>query len=139
MKDWIYKGKPFTIDDMPNEEEAIGFVYLMEYKGKKYIGRKVFWNKTKTKISKKEIKLTSTRKRIRRGYKVSDWVTYYSSNKELNSAPDKDNIERTILMFCETLPLCKYYEAKEQFSRDVLLDDSYLNGNIRYSSFKLKS
>ena len=37
---------------------------------------------------------------------------------------------REILHLCKTKGECAYMEAKEQFARDVLINDKYYNGSI---------
>ena len=69
-----------------------------------------------------------TRKRI--VIKESDWKTYYGSSEDLKTLVEKtgdDNYYREILKLCKTKGECSYYEAKEQFERDVLLRDDYYN------------
>ena len=43
----------------------------------------------------------------------------------------RDNFHREILHLCDTKGVMSYLEAKEQFDRNVLLDDSYYNGIIQ--------
>lgn len=69
-----------------------------------------------------------TRKRI--VIKESDWKTYYGSSEDLKTLVEErgdDNYYREILRLCKTKGECSYYEAKEQFERDVLLKDDYYN------------
>ena len=85
---WIYKKKCFTSEMVKNE---VGFVYIIEGNGKKYIGKKLF-TKSKT------IQVNKKKKRIR---VESDWQEYYGSNEELQKdvallGPDK--FKRKILL-----------------------------------------
>jgi len=69
-----------------------------------------------------------TRKRIK--ISESDWKTYYGSSEDLKTLVEErgvDNYYREILRLCKTKGECSYYEAKEQFERDVLLKDDYYN------------
>ena len=112
----------------PTEEELnqyYGFVYeIIELStGKRYIGKKFFWNK-------KILPITKTRKRRKRALVESDWRDYYGSSTEVQSLVEqngKDNYNRIILRLCKTKGECSYYEAKYQFENDVLLRDDYYN------------
>jgi len=112
MTDWLYKGDVF----LSPGEEHYGFVYIITHTltGKQYIGKKLFWHKkTKTLKGKKKRYLAE-----------SDWKTYYGSSKELNEEIKNSSIDhykRDILHLCKSKSECSYYEAKEQFDRDVLL------------------
>jgi|TARA_B110000977_G_C11039001_1_gene478170 hypothetical protein len=118
---WLYKEKEY--DDTP--EDYQGFVYRITEQdtGKMYIGKKFFW-KPKT------LPITKSRKRRVKTRVESDWRTYYgSSNTVQNLIEEKgtDNYKREILRLCKTKGECSYYEAKEQFTHDVLLSDEYYN------------
>ena len=137
---WIYKGKVFQDNDIP--ENGIGFIYQMSviFDGKSYsyIGKKNFFSNTKTKLAKKAI---STDKRLKK-YKVvtkSAYQNYYSSNDVLKKA-HKDGmlIQRTILKICFSKTELTYQEVKHQFELGVLENDMYLNGNILGRFYKQK-
>ena len=124
MIDWIYNGEPFT--DTP--EEYQGFVYLITdtSNNKKYIGKKNFWRP-------KTLPVTKTRKRKKRTRTDSDWRSYYGSSVNLTEAitqSSPDNFKREILRLCESKGEMSYYEAKEQFDKNVLLSDEYYNNFI---------
>jgi hypothetical protein len=110
MSQWMYKGQAF---ETPGE--YYGFVYLITNKssGKSYIGKKFFWSK-KRKIVKKK----------RKSFTVeSDWKEYWSSSDELKADIErlgKDNFTREIIHLCKGKGVTNYYEAKEQFQREVL-------------------
>lgn len=116
---WILKRKIF---DGP-APDTYGFVYCITNKinGKQYIGKKLFWHK-KTRIVKGKKK---------RYLAESDWKDYYGSSPLLLQDVQehtKDNFQREILHLCKTKGECSYYEAKEQFKKDVLLNsDKYYN------------
>jgi hypothetical protein len=132
---WTYKGKKIT--EIPDEYE--GFVYLITNKktGQKYIGKKL----AKFKTTKPPLK---GRKNKRRGYKESDWKTYYGSSDRLNAdvaALGEKYFTREILYLCKGRGEMSYIEAREQFDRRVLETDDYYNGiiNVRVGgSDKLK-
>lgn len=121
---WHYQNIPFE----PTEEELSqwqGFVYMITERSsrKKYIGKKFFWSRRRLPPLKGK-----TRKRI--VVKESDWKTYYGSSEDLKTLVEKsgeENYYREILRLCKTKGECSYYEAKEQFERDVLLHDDYYN------------
>lgn len=118
---WYYEDKEFN----ETPEEYQGFVYeITELRtGKKYIGKKNFWRpKTLPKNSKRSRRVKT---------KVeSDWRSYYGSNVELQRLIEKhgsDEYKRIILRLCKSKGEMSYYEAKEQFDKDVLLSDEYYN------------
>ena len=118
---WHYNGKEY--DETP--EEYQGFVYMITEldTGKKYIGKKFFW-KPKT------LPITKTRKRRVKTRVESDWRTYFGSSKEVQTLVESkgnSNFKREIVRLCRTKDECSYYEAKEQFERNVLLSDEYYN------------
>ena len=119
---WIYEGKEFTSDMI---DDNFGFVYEITDldNGKKYIGKKWFWNTRKRPPLKGK-----TRKRIVRV--ESDWLKYYGSSEEVKSLVEDAGTERfnrEILRLCKTKGECTYFEAKLQFDNDVLLKDEYYN------------
>jgi hypothetical protein len=121
---WTYKGKKITV--IPDEYE--GFVYLITNKktGQKYIGKKL----AKFKTTKPPLK---GKKNKRRGYKESDWQTYWGSSDRLNAdvaSLGEDKFTREILYLCKGRGEMSYIEAREQFDRRVLETDEYYNGII---------
>ena len=135
MSSWIYQGKEIT--EIPDEYE--GFVYLITNTttGQKYIGKKL----ARFKTTKPPLK---GKKNKRRGYKESDWRTYYGSSDRLNADVAElgsDKFTREILYRCKGRGEMSYIEAREQFDRRVLETDEYYNGiiNVRVGgSDKLK-
>jgi hypothetical protein len=119
---WIYEGNEFTSDMI---DDNFGFVYEITDldNGKKYIGKKWFWNTRKRPPLKGK-----TRKRI---VKIeSDWKDYFGSSEEVKSLVEesgRDRFDRKILRLCKTKGECTYFEAKLQFDNDVLLRDDYYN------------
>jgi hypothetical protein len=88
--------------------------------GKKYIGKKLLKFRRTKQIKGKKKKTTIE----------SDWKNYYGSNKELKAdveALGAHNFRREILRLCKTKGECNYFEAKTQFSLDVLEDKGYYN------------
>ena len=121
---WIYEGKEFN----ETPEEYQGFVYLLTEAstGKMYIGKKFFW-KPKT------LPANKSRKRRIKTRVESDWRKYYGSSKEVQEIVESHGSEafsREILKLCKSKGECSYYEAKQQFERDVLLSDDYYNAFI---------
>jgi len=118
---WLYENKEY--DETP--EEYQGFIYEITEldTGKKYIGKKNFWKP-------KVLPVTKSRKRRVRTRVESDWRDYYGSSAEVKLLIEKkgsDNFKREILRLCETKGEMSYYEAKEQFDREVLFSDEYYN------------
>ena len=118
---WLYNEQ--TFDETP--EEYQGFVYLITEldTGKKYIGKKNFW-KPKT------LPITKTRKRRVKTRVESDWRTYYGSSvtvQNLIEEKGNNNFSKEILRLCKTKGEMSYFEAKEQFDRNVLFSEEYYN------------
>jgi len=129
-QNWIY------IDPI-HPEDWVGFVYKITNKtnGKFYIGKKVFWNNRKTKLTKKEI-AEQTGPGRKPTHKVvtkeSDWLTYWGSNKDLLADIQElgmDNFERKILTLCKSKKELTYWEMHYQCKEEVLLVNAY-NDNI---------
>ena len=121
---WTYQGKEIT--SIPDEYE--GFVYLITNltDNRKYVGKKL----AKFKTTKPPLK---GKKNKRRGYKESDWQTYWGSSDRLNEDVKnlgEDKFTREILYFCKSRAEMSYIEAREQFDRRVLETDEYYNGII---------
>jgi len=121
---WHYRNLHFT----PTDDELsqwVGFVYLITEldTNKKYVGKKFFWSTRKLPPLKGK-----TRKRTKKVQ--SDWMSYYGSSEELKLLVETkggDAYYREILHLCRTKGECSYLEAKEQFDRNVLLNDDYYN------------
>ena len=123
---WIYKGNPFTSDDIG---DYYGFVYRITNTNtqKSYIGRKYFVQKRKPKGGKRRV--TSE----------SDWKKYYGSSDDLKQdirRDGKDSFRREILSLHPTVGRTNYEETKQLFLNEVLtkrLTDgspAYYNSNI---------
>jgi hypothetical protein len=122
---WLYNGKEFTSEMIG---DYVGFVYIITDKtnGKKYVGKKIFKSKRR---------LQPLKGNTRRRTKVveSDWQDYFGSSDEVKSLVEehgRDSFVREILHLCNTKGEMGYLEAKAQFDRNVLLDDTYYNGII---------
>ena len=118
---WYMNDIEFT--DAPDDIE--GFVYVITDKrnDKKYVGKKKFWS-----VTRKPPLKGKTRKRVVR--KESDWMKYYGSSELVNqllAEHGEDNFHREIIHLCKTKGEMSYLEAKEQFDRNVLLNDEYYN------------
>ncbi len=119
---WSYNGEDF---ELPEPNPYIGFVYLITdlENDKKYIGKKNFWSIRKLPPLKGQ-----KRKRTKRV--ESDWKTYYGSNEEVKllvEASGGKRFKREILRLCSSKGEMSYFEAKEQFDRDVLFKRDYYN------------
>jgi len=103
-------------------EKHYGFIYEIrnDSTGKKYIGRKYF-------TLAKTVQVKGKKKKTRES---SGWENYWGSNKLLLEDVEllgKDKFTRTIIKLCCTRSECSYYESKEIFMRDALLDNNYYN------------
>lgn len=129
--------------DIPVPKSAMGFIYLITCKAvidgkinnRKYIGKKQILSKQKKKPLKGKINKRST-------IKETDWKTYCSSSNQLQTLITEHGIESfefRIIRFCNSKSELAYYEAKEQFDRDALLSDEYLNGivNLRIAKIRI--
>lgn len=128
---WIYNNEPLA--SVPND--AQGFVYLLTcvLTGKKYIGKKNFYThkySVKT-VTIKSGKNKGTKKKKKTKIPIeTDWRDYYGSSVEFLQYIDtigKPNIKRQILHICDSKGMMGYLEAKEQFVRDALIDEEYMN------------
>lgn len=131
---WYYEGGVYETPD----EDMVGFVYEITNKtsGRIYIGKKFFWG------HKFSVKTTVAKSGKNKGLKVkkktkiiipSDWQDYFGSSEFLLKEIKElgiGNYSRKILRICYTKASLSYYEAKEQFDRDVLLSDDYYNNFI---------
>ena len=118
--DWTYNGTIFVPPE-PNPYE--GFIYIIENlsNGKKYIGKKHFWSRIKN-------KKTGRRKKTE-----SDWRKYYGSSDDLLKDIKEIGVEqfkRTILHLCIYKKQMTFLEQKEQWDRNVIMNDGYYNTNI---------
>jgi hypothetical protein len=115
--------------------DAVAFVYLITNigTGRKYIGKKnLFAKKTSYKMHTQKNGKKVKRKVV--NYVPSDWENYWGSCTPLLT--DIYNagsfmFKREILMWCNTRAIASYYEAKQQFDNNVLLDDNYYNRIIQ--------
>jgi hypothetical protein len=117
-------------------EAPYGFIYIITntLNNKKYIGKKqILCKRKKPPLKGKKKKRISTVE--------TDWKFYTSSSVELNNdikVNGKNNFVFEILRFCNSKSELAYYEAKEQFDREVLLKEDYYNGIINLRIGKIK-
>jgi len=118
---WYMNDIEFT--DAPDDIEGFVYVITDTRNDKKYVGKKRFWS-----VTRKPPLKGKKRKRVIR--KESDWMKYYGSSDLVNQLlveHGEDNFHREIIHLCKTKGEMSYLEAKEQFNRDVLLNDDYYN------------
>jgi len=122
---WLLNDGVIMLDD------TFGFIYEITniVNNRKYVGKK----QCTSRIKRKPLK---GKKWNRIDHKESDWKTYTSSSNELNEdiiKYGKDKFIFRVLRTCDSKWALAYYEAKEQFDRDVLFRDDYYNGilNLR--------
>lgn len=123
IKPWVFLDKEF--DMVP--EGYYSFVYLIVNRvtGNRYIGKKLFWFK-----GKKKVLMKNGKKKSKKCLVESDWKDYFGSSEQFNKDLEqygKENFDRIILHLCRSKAEASYLEAHEQFSRGVLLDESYAN------------
>ncbi len=114
-----------------------GFIYKITNltNGRFYIGKKIFQNSLKKKMTQKEIAEYQGKGRKPthvRVTKESNWQKYWGSNKELLADVKQlgeENFEREIIKLCITKKQHTYYELHYQCVYNVLECDSY-NDNI---------
>ncbi len=121
---WLYNNK--ILETVPDDME--GFVYLIENltNGKKYIGKKTFWQRRKD-------RKTGRRKKVE-----SNWKIYCGSCDELIKDVKELGVShfvKTILYLCPHKKSMSYFETFEQFKRNVIMRDDYYNTNIEGKFF----
>lgn len=123
--------------DIPVPIKAMGFIYKITCldNNKYYIGKKQI-------ISNRKKNPLKGRTNKRSNIVETDWKTYTSSCnglKEEMKRLGKDHFEFRIIRFCNSKSELSYYEAKEQFDSDALLDPNCFNGivNLRISKIKI--
>ncbi len=126
---WIYEGKSVVEETIP--EKAIGFVYLIRHKDKEmlYLGRKLLTKAATRTVKGKKIKCR----------KPSDWEDYWGSSPYLLAILEqegRDKFEREILCFTFSKAETNYAEESLQYKLDVLVDDRWINNNIRAKVFR---
>ena len=129
MGHWTYDG------DLPSD--PYGFIYEITntIDSKIYIGKKQM-------TAVRKMAPLKGKKNKRHKTVETDWRTYTGSSNELNSdieAHGKDKFIFKIVRFCGSKSEMSYFEAKEQFDRDVLLSERYYNQiiNLRVGRIKL--
>ena len=95
--------------------------------------------KTKYELFKKHLKKTKAGKKKTITKRVeTDWRNYWSSSegklKDDIEKYGKENFERIIIGYFRTRFEVKYYEAQQQFERDVLFSSNYYNKIIEIKS-----
>ena len=125
---WFYKNKEYK---QISDKDLVGFVYQITDKetGKKYIGKKNFYQTRKTKLSKKKQQELNTTRTHLKITKESNWKTYKSSHKDLKKLPDERLYKEIVSLHYNKRDLT-YSEAKLQFEMDVIHNKNYLNKNI---------
>ena len=124
---WIFDGTPFLSEDING---MYGFVYCITntLTGKRYIGRKYFWQLRKPRGGGRRVK------------SESDWKKYYGSSDELNEERRRIGnntfFKREILSVHHTKGRVNFEETKQLFLHNVLsetLEDgtpAFYNSNI---------
>ena len=123
---WIYEGSPFLSE---NIDDLYGFVYCITntLSGKRYIGRKYFYQLRKPRGGGRRVK------------SESDWKKYYGSSAELTAdRKEFGNLifKRTILSLHKSKGLTNFEETRQLFLNNVLTEafsdgtPAFYNSNI---------
>ena len=123
---WIFDGTPFLSEDINGMH---GFVYCITntLTGKRYIGRKYFWQLRKPRGGGRRVK------------SESDWKKYYGSSSELTEDRKQYGnlvFKRDILSLHKSKGLTNFEETRQLFLNNVLteaFDDgtpAFYNSNI---------
>ena len=118
---WLFNGHPFLSKDI---DDYFGFVYCITNlcSGKRYIGRKYFWQHRKPRGKSRRVK------------SESDWKKYYGSSDELNAERREIGnaaFKREILSVHRTKGRVNYEETRQLFVNNVLSEqNNYYNSNI---------
>ena len=128
MANWFYQDKKITsIEDCP--KDAVGFVYmLLLVTGEWYIGRKMLFStvtRPPLKGEKKKRKIT----------KVSNFLTYKSSHKDIKNCDEWEIQKRIIIDWGMSKKHTTYLESHALFVMNALTNPLCLNGNIQGKFF----
>ena len=121
---WYFKGTPFLSE---NIDDNFGFVYLITniQSGRKYIGRKYFWQFRTPKGKKRKVK------------SESDWKKYYGSCPELKEdiiKLGKQSFSRVIISLHKTKGKTNFEETRQLFLNGVLIESLDTGGPAYYNS-----
>lgn len=133
---WTLNDQTFELTD----DNLVGFVYKITNieNGMFYVGKKIFKNTNKVKLTEKEKLTSNSRKTFKIVVKESNWKSYYGSCKELLEdikTLGKDKFKREILQLCTSKKQMTYYETELQFKLEVLRNSTY-NANILGKFFR---
>ena len=123
---WIFDGTPFLSEDINGMH---GFVYCITntLTGKRYIGRKYFWQLRKPRGGGRRVK------------SESDWKKYYGSSRELTEDRKQFGnlvFKRDILSLHKSKGLTNFEETRQLFLNNVLTEamtdgsPAFYNSNI---------
>mgnify|MGYP003632165550 CR=1 FL=1 len=123
---WKYSKKEIKeLSDIP--EGCIGFVYIITRPdGYYYVGKKSIYSTNKLKPLKGQV-------RKRTVTKESNWKSYMSSNKEVQTWKD---VDKEILHWAFSKIELTYMENKALYCLGVLEDEFSMNGNISGKIYK---
>ena len=123
---WIFNGHPFLSEDI---NDNFGFVYCITnlLNGKRYIGRKYFYQLRKPRGGGRRVK------------SESDWKKYYGSSAELTAERKQVGnlaFKRDILSLHKSKGLTNFEETRQLFLNNVLTEamsdgtPAFYNSNI---------
>ena len=139
MNCWTYQGECLEVPP----SGYYGFIYrIVDDKGRVYFGKKAFTHKKKSKISKRTIKATKTRKRISITQVDSKWLSYWGSSKQLleyiETRGGTQGFKREIVKLCENKQSLTYWEMAIMVEQNVLFRDDCWNGCVLSRFYKGK-
>jgi len=136
VSNWVYKGKEVkSMEDLNlSSMKPEGFIYLITLEdGYEYIGKKNFFSKRKKHFGKKKLAQVTDKRKKTYEYvvKESNWLSYTSSNKEINRLISEGvKFKKEILQIAYSKASLTYLETKYLFINEVLESKNYLNDNI---------
>jgi hypothetical protein len=133
---WRYKNK--EVKNIPKDYDHFIYIITNIDTGQWYVGKKIFFNKKRVKLSKKRRLELNTRKIYEHIVKESDWKDYYGSSIELKNdilKRGKDKFKREILKYVKGKKQATAWELYYIFKSGFPDKLSY-NGNILGRIFK---
>lgn len=133
---WVYKNR--KVVNIPKDYDHFIYCITNLSTGQWYIGKKIFFNTRRIKLSKKKKKELNTKKIYEYVIKESDWKEYYGSSIDVKNdilKIGKDKFKREILKYIKGKKQATAWELYYIFKKGFPDSLSY-NGNILGRIFK---